>query len=600
MTVALEELISSARRWFKQALRASFGRSAPSASSRHYLPHRSLLVGGIAALVIAAILVGYFDRRAAALQRQQNLVILQQVCERTATVIAGRVRHHLDAAVLETLEGIGHPQLIDYDLPRVASFYSEGLRRHPYIDRFFLWSADQSAEFGDEVLFFSPTAGGPATRAITAADGTALGALEAIPRLGREILRLARTTADQRTFVVLERTISGVPYQLVIHLLWSDERREEFFGIIGYTVNVGNLGSDLFGQLFDAEIHRVLNPDPRSPRLVLTVLDDSGNVVHGPPPTHALPSAAAPLDLLFFPAEPLRPWLAERPPVREWRIVVSAAEPPEQARLFGGWLVGSVVLLICIAVFCAVTLDRQAIRLSQMQSDFVANVSHQLKTPVSLLSATLQTLRLGRVPLTKLPEYLEIALSQTTRLTVLVERILHFSRFEGATHKLQLEWLDFVPLVATTVDRFRAEAQARQVPIRFEAHARQLHVDGDSQALEQVIVNLLENALKYGDNQNEVLVRVEAANGQARMSVSDRGIGIQADDLAHIFEKFYRGRNGNRGRKGFGLGLALVASIVRAHHGRVRIESEAGCGSTFYVELPITPGSADGVSDSVG
>lgn len=593
MTVASEEATLTGRERLRHALRAPMRGTRRSASPRHYFPHRALLVGGIAALVIAAILVGYFDRRAAALQRQQTLVIMQQVCERTATVVAGRVRNHLDAAVLETLEGIGHPQLIDYDLPRVASFYSEGLKRHPYIDRFFLWSADRSADFGDQVLFFSPSAGSSATKVITGADGATLGALEAIPELGREILRLARATAGQRTFVVLERTVAGVPYQLVIHLLWSDERREEFFGIIGYTVNLANLGSALFGRILDAEIRHVLNPDPRSPKLVFTLLDERRSVVYGPPLTAALPSAEAPLDLLFFPGEPLKPWLAERPPVREWRIVISAAQPPQQARLFGGWMVGSVVLLICIAVFCAVTVDRQAIRLSHMQSDFVANVSHQLKTPVSLLSATIQTLRLERVPSHKLHEYLEMALAQTARLTALVERILHFSRFEGAGYTFRLERIDLVPLVATTVDRFRAEAHGRHVPIRFEAGAQALPVEGDTQAIEQVIVNLLENALKYGDDQNEVLVRLEAVDGHARVSVRDRGTGIHPDDLTHIFEKFYRGRNGDRGRQGFGLGLALVASIVRAHRGDVRVDSEAGRGSTFYIELPVMPESAD-------
>jgi nitrogen-specific signal transduction histidine kinase len=571
---------------------------APGVMSPRTFPHRSLLLGGVAALVIAAVLVGFFDRRAAALQRQQTLVIMQQVCERTATVIAGRVRHQFDAAVLETLEGIGHPRLIAYDLPWVASYYAEGLRRHPYIDRFFLWSDDRFAAFGDQVLFYSPSSGGPGSRAIVAADGSSLGALEEIPELGREILRLARATAGQRTFVVLEHTVSNVPYQIVIHLLWSDERREDFFGIIGYTVNLAGLRSELFEQMLDGEVRHLLNPDPRSPPLALTLIDDRGTVAYGPPVKTGLPFAEAPLDMLFFPAEPLKPWLAERPPARLWRVVVSAAERPPQARLFGGWLVGSVVLLICIAVFCAVTLDRQALKLSQMQSDFVANVSHQLKTPLTLLSASIQTLRLERVPSQKLHEYLDIAAAQTARLTEHVERILHFFRLEGTTRPLRRERVDLVRLVAATVDRFRAQGQARQVPIGFETDTRSLFVEGDAEAIEQVVVNLLENALKYGDDRNDVLVRLEAAGTRARLSVRDHGMGIHPGDLAHIFEKFYRGQNGDRGRKGFGLGLALVASIVRAHEGRVTVETENGSGSTFRIELPLALGGGSALSHS--
>src|SRR5437867_12186348 len=103
------------------------------------LSDRVLLVGAILALTTAATLVAYLEHHADDLQRQQNRVIIQQICDRTATVLAGRIRHLLDIAVLETIEGIGHQKISDEDVPRVAASFAKGVKRHPFVDRFFLW-----------------------------------------------------------------------------------------------------------------------------------------------------------------------------------------------------------------------------------------------------------------------------------------------------------------------------------------------------------------------------------------------------------------------------------------------------------------------------
>jgi nitrogen-specific signal transduction histidine kinase len=561
-------------------------------------PHRVLLSVAVLALVIASALVAYLERRAADLQSEQTHVIVQQVCERTATALSARIRHLLDSAFFETIEGIGHPQMMEYDLPRIATYFADGHRRHPYVDRFFIWSANRSPLSSDQVVFFSPDRNAPNVVApIALPDGKELGWFMSIPELGREILRVARAESDRRTFLVVERTIGQVPYQLIVHPLWSTDRRQEFSGLIGYTVDLRKIDTQMFQRLLDAEVTSFLNPDSRPPRLAATLIDEKGKVVYGETVVTGAPAASVPLDMLFFPHQPLNQWLAGRPPVRSWQVVVSAAGPIVYGHFPGKWLVAGVVLLIIVAVFCAVSVERQAVRLSRMQADFVANASHQLKTPLSLLSTAIETLTLDRVPPDRMKEYFKILQAQTRRMTGLVERILQFSRVEAGPKAYRMASLNLVPIVEDVVDQFRTESQSR-VPIVFERGSAVLMARADAAALEVALVNLLENAVKFGDDRNRVTVRVARSDGHAAISVRDQGVGIHSTDLPHIFDKFYRGRNGGEGRPGFGLGLALVDSIARAHGGRATVQTSYHDGSEFTVVIPVLPDDDHAISDS--
>jgi signal transduction histidine kinase len=563
----------------------------------HKSPHRVLLSITVVALVVASALVAYLERRAADLQSEQTHVIVQQICERTATALAGRLRHLLDIAFSETIEGIGHPQMMAYDLPRIATYFGNGHKRHPYVDRFFIWSANRSPLSSDQVVFYSPTgATDNVLSPIVGADGQALGWLVSEPELGREILRVARAESDRRTFLVVERTIGQVPYQLILHPLWSNDRRHEFSGLIGYTVDLRKIDTHLLHRLLDEEVTSFLNPDSRAPRLAATLLDDSGKVMYGEELVAGLPSARVPLDMLFFPHEPLNQWVAARPPVRTWQLVVSAVEPMVYGHFPGKWLVGGIVLLIVVAVLGAVSVERQAVRLSRMQAEFVANTSHQLKTPLSLLSTAVETLTLDRIPAERMKEYLQILQAQIKRMTGLVERILEFSRAEAGRNVYRMEPLNLVPLVEGVVGHFSTESQGR-VLITFESASSMLMARADAAAIEVALVNLLENAVKYGDEHNRVSVRVAQSNGHAAISVRDQGVGVHSSDVPHIFDKFYRGRTGGDGRPGFGLGLALVDSIARAHGGRATVQTSHKTGSEFTVFIPVISKDDHAASD---
>jgi two-component system phosphate regulon sensor histidine kinase PhoR len=214
-------------------------------------------------------------------------------------------------------------------------------------------------------------------------------------------------------------------------------------------------------------------------------------------------------------------------------------------------------------------------------------VSHQLKTPLSLLSTAAETVAMDRVRSPeKLAQYFEIIRSEVGRLSALVQRILEFSRMQQRP-ALEFEEVDLGALVRETVDAFESGLRGRPVAFRVEQDGPAPHLQADPAALEQVLANLLDNAVKYSDAATEVTVRVGWSGSDAVVEVRDRGIGIAPEDRRRIFEKFYRGSGAAHHRRGFGLGLAIVQELVAAHRGRIEVDSVPHEGSTFRIVLPV-------------
>ena len=184
----------------------------------------------------------------------------------------------------------------------------------------------------------------------------------------------------------------------------------------------------------------------------------------------------------------------------------------------------------------------------------------------------------------QLSQYLGIIQGETTRLSSLVQRVLEFSRVQQS-RQYEFEPVDLGALVRETVDAFAHGLPAPARVFRVDTPPSGPFVHADPAAIEQVIVNLLDNAVKYSSDDLEITVRARTAHGRATIEVQDRGIGIAPHDQPHVFERFYRGADASR-RRGFGLGLPIVRELVRAHSGTVEVSSTPGEGSTFKVILP--------------
>jgi signal transduction histidine kinase len=252
------------------------------------------------------------------------------------------------------------------------------------------------------------------------------------------------------------------------------------------------------------------------------------------------------------------------------------------------WTGGAFVVLLG-AVGLSVGAVARQMRLSQMKSDFVSNVSHELRTPLSSIRVFGEYMRLGRVEKPeKIRQYGEYIEAESRRLTQLINNILDFSKIESAEKKYRFCTTDLVDLVEQTVAAFEVPLRDQGVSIAFHAEpVPMLNVDKD--ALAQVVVNLLDNAVKYSDGRKLIDVCVTNSGTDVRIAVRDHGIGIPAAEQKKIYEKFYRvGSTLVHDVKGSGLGLSIVMHVVQAHGGRVELVSNPGDGSTFTIVLPLS------------
>ncbi len=226
-------------------------------------------------------------------------------------------------------------------------------------------------------------------------------------------------------------------------------------------------------------------------------------------------------------------------------------------------------------------------RLERVRTDFVANVSHELRTPITAIRGYAETLRAGALSDPEVAaNMVEIIFRQSERLSRLVEDLLELSRLEGKELKLSQQPVLLQEAANRAADavRPRAESKGIRLTIRVPADLRAL---ADERAVEQVLLNLLDNAVKYMPSSGEVKITARARSGHCEIEVRDNGIGIEAKHLARLFERFYRVDKGrSRDMGGTGLGLAIVKHLVAAMRGDIRVESEPGVGSTFTVILP--------------
>lgn len=226
-------------------------------------------------------------------------------------------------------------------------------------------------------------------------------------------------------------------------------------------------------------------------------------------------------------------------------------------------------------------------RLSALRADFVSLVSHELRTPMASLIGSAQTLhqRWRELAPQQRESFLSLIADETSRLSALVEDVLDTSRIDAGTFNYRFGKVDLTELVRDSVSG--ASVAQDEVDVRAEIHDGVPHVRGDRDRLRQVLVNLVENAVKYSPTGGEVDVRLYRADSQIRVDVQDRGPGIAKEDQRLIFEKFGRANPTASAKPGTGLGLYIARSIVEAHGGTLEVTSAPEQGATFSVALPL-------------
>ncbi|HEY4215450.1 MAG TPA: ATP-binding protein [Steroidobacteraceae bacterium] len=223
----------------------------------------------------------------------------------------------------------------------------------------------------------------------------------------------------------------------------------------------------------------------------------------------------------------------------------------------------------------------------QTSKRFLADASHELRTPLTVLQGELESLAQRPQQPVEMAERLGSLLEETTRLSGIVEGLLALSRLDAG--EAQAEWVEFdlAELAATTADQMCLLAEDKDITVTCEA-ARGITVKGDRARLKQVIVNLLDNAIKYTGRGGSVKLQISRQNGDAVLDVVDNGVGIPAESLPHVFKRFFRVDDSrSREQGGAGLGLSIVKSICTAHGAQVEVSSKPGEGSRFRIRQPL-------------
>lgn len=255
----------------------------------------------------------------------------------------------------------------------------------------------------------------------------------------------------------------------------------------------------------------------------------------------------------------------------------------------GIWVFSSIILMIVIIFFSAtIFIILRQKRLSEVQKDFINNMTHEFKTPLSTIGISADVLlspKIGEQP-ERLHKYAGLIKSEATRLNDQVLRVLQMARIDKEKQRLEFKKLDLISLANDIVQSAQEKARKYGGSIEF-VHTVQPQIVADEVHLSNILNNLLENAIQYCTKAPEVILNISEQKNHYLISIIDNGIGIAPDHQKKVFDKFYRVPKGNvHDVKGFGIGLNYVQNMVQAHHWKISLESELNRGSKFNIQIP--------------
>ena len=248
-----------------------------------------------------------------------------------------------------------------------------------------------------------------------------------------------------------------------------------------------------------------------------------------------------------------------------------------------------IVLISALFVFSIRTILAQH-KLDEMKTDFINNMTHEIKTPIATIGLACEMLKDESVTsdLATRRNFVNIISDENRRMRVLIETLLQSAKMSGKKFSIQPKEIDLNSIVKESAQSFQLTIENRRGTLTTDLNPITGLLFADELHISNMVHNLIDNAIKYSEQEPRVTVTTRTENGYAILQVSDNGIGIAKEDQKHIFEKFYRVSTGNvHNVKGFGIGLNYVSQVVALHKGKISLESEPGQGSTFTISLPL-------------
>ena len=501
---------------------------------------KKLMILALVGVLLPLLLLTYLQYRSLAELQRKTKGAFKDNLRQGITLVGQRMKQHLADVATQTLKPIGRMQLSSPGAAEeLEKYFADVKRSHPEIEDIFVFR-DQQRTLPSNIRFLFEKA------------------------------RLDQSFVDgERKYLFVDRYLF---YDL-------QNAQREFAGVL---LTEGFIRDGVIARSMAETVnayHSTTDTD-----MAVTVSDENGQVLYSNAAAHKGHFLESNLE------RPFSNWKAQ--------IGLKNTNLDELARQSflhsAGATVLVLVLLLAGIAFTIRATDREA-RLAQAKSNFVSNVSHELKTPLSLISLFSEILELGRVDNEeKKTEYYRIIRHESRRLNKTIDNILDFSRIEAGRKTYQLVAGDIGEVIDNVLSTHRYQIVNSGFNVQTDIQNDLPPVLIDRDAMTQAISNLLDNAIKYSGKVKQLSITARMLESELSIEVADRGVGIPRAEQAKIFEKFYRVGNGLvHDVKGSGLGLSLVKHIIEAHNGTISVESDVGKGSRFTILLPPAPSGAD-------
>jgi signal transduction histidine kinase len=566
----------------------------PSAVTPLFHDRAVRFAAGLAIVVaIPVAVLFYFQFRALNDLENTSAVVLRQLSGETIDVIAKSLEETLKHPHINVLLRITSQRTEPLDLEWIDPVFDEELRQSPFIDEFWVWS-EISPQRADRWYVFDRASLVEPAGAVERRFRESRARYDALMPKLRELVR------QRRAILAFRADIDGRQKYVQVQLRFNAPSRDRFTSFQGFAVDVERLKSVHLPALLAQRVAALQQPTGFPPLRVALFDDGDSQLGRGNEKAAFVDEVQFPL--VFFDKELLEfaaPYEEKREtfklrtsygpqPIEE---IVSASTRPQMALM--------IVLAVVMAggVFFVAGAAAREVRVAELKSNFVASVSHDLKTPLALIQLFAETLELGRVrSAERAQEYYRVINGEARKLTRLIENILDFSKMEAGLRPYRVAPCDVGELTRQVVESMGSQFTQGHFHVHTSVDPALPHVLVDCDAAEQALENVLTNAIKYSGDAREIEVKVGRTGGHVCVSVTDHGIGIARREQKRIFRKFYRVNSGlSGGPQGCGLGLAIVDHTMRGHGGFVNVESEPDRGSTFTLHFPIPAGaSADG------
>jgi signal transduction histidine kinase len=535
---------------------------------------------------ISVGVLSWFGYHAILEWRYTSLLVADRRASEAADLLLEALTHDMHGVQQSVLTS---PQWNDFAADRpyeISSLVASTFARYPYPESFFAWRGEPST---DSFVFFDRSDRRPAWVPGKSGRNRFPVVIEYAPKIAGALqARINSDVAGGRRFSTFDITLQGVPYQIVSQIRYQDPFHERVLEVAGFTVNLDWVRTHYFSEL----TRQVSEFGDGQAGLNLLVSDPSGRYVAGTPPV-VRPDLISrrKFPLAFYDPIIVTPNPSNGEATEFWTVEVNAANDPTLAQAISGanrtLAIGAAsALVLAIGLGLTARAERASAKLSELRSDFVSTVTHELKTPIATIRAAAETLSGGRLTgIDAFQSYGRLVVAEAKRLTRLVENLLAYSRITDSADVYIFEPMDVAAFGKEILREFQGQLAQAGFEVAVDIPPGTPPIRGDRLALRLLFDNLIDNSIRYSDQVRSLRLSAVGDDRAVTIRIDDAGIGIPADEIPQVIRKFVRGRKTPSG--GSGLGLAIANRIAKDHGGTLSIRSIVGEGTTVSVTLPI-------------